>query len=120
MFDLNGHLPQLQGPQGAALNALAPTGPMDWRQQYHNALMDWRQGFDPSAMSMKDYRQQRPDRGDFRMGNMPVAQPGPIQAMPVQQMPMAQQPMGQMPMVGQSYGVQGMTPAASPFGLPRY
>lgn len=44
--------------------------PGGWRDAFHSALATWRQGFDPEAMNRKDYRQLRPERGDYRMGGM--------------------------------------------------
>lgn len=103
---------------------------MQDRAGYKSAFGDWQgqhpgPGVGPDAVQA--WRQQRPNPMSFFANTLsPVA----VQAMngggnpalpPGTPMPMPPQMGGQMPPVagvGTSMGVQGMTPATSPFGLP--
>jgi hypothetical protein len=92
----------------AAIHA-AMQGFQDWRSQ----IGDWRGLMDQYKMDMRGYHQQ--GHGG------PMMNPGGGVRRPARpQLPNTQFPLNPQGMVGQSYGVQGMTPATSPFGLPTY
>lgn len=90
---------------------------MDWRQQ----RPDHTQGMDHSVwhQQIQDWRALNPHHQNALM----PPQPGNPGIVPPQQPQLPQVMPGQMPInpgVGQSYAVQGFSPATSGFGLPTY
>jgi hypothetical protein len=117
-----------------AMNIISngPMGALSGQEDaFRQAMTDWRtgrpvrEGIDPAAYraSLMDWRGQRPNRHGFIP---PVG--GPVQTLPAPAGPPAHAgPPPHVPgaanfpgMVGQSLGVQGLTPGASPFDLPTY
>lgn len=95
---------------GGPMHGQQVPGMNDWHDAYRNALMNWqaqRPTFGPGTdhQTLLDYKQQRPDRRDYRMGDIP-GQPAPTPvALPPQQImqPMQQPMQPQQPQAPNTY-----------------
>lgn len=91
-----------------AFRALSGQAQQDYRTNYRNDLRSWVQALTGHANPATPATPAVP-------GATPATPATPAQ--PYVAPPLPQAPLG---MIGSSYGVQGMTPATSAFGLPHY